>query len=69
MLLLISLMFGWIHFRMNARVQPSAIRLPIRIENALKKTVYRKRPRDMVFGALVEGIRHTAELFPRSGCR
>lgn len=39
-------------------------RLPIRIENALRRRAYRKRPRDMVFGELVEGIRHTAALFP-----
>lgn len=38
-------------------------RLPVRIENALKKTSYSKRPRDMVLGELVEGIRHTEALF------
>lgn len=39
-------------------------RLPVRIENALRKKVYVKRTKDMNFGELVEGMRHTRSLFP-----
>jgi lipopolysaccharide export system permease protein len=39
-------------------------RLPIRIENALQKRVYDKRPRDMVVAELIEGWRHPAAVFP-----
>lgn len=36
----------------------------IRVEGALKRKTYYKRQKDMSFGELVEGVRHTAALFP-----